>query len=315
MVADSAIRTHDKDPDGAIHSCHACFAIGRSIGDEPFMISQLVRIGMGIDILKATRRVLAQAEPSDLALATIQALVLEEFDQPLVLYGLRGERAMFIEIIRRIGAGKLSLDELGKDSFNPSAPRDVVTPWAKLWYDHQEDIALQWMNDAIRIEHRLYADRTPQWAKWAMRLEIKERTLRFWLTLLPLKLFPGVQAAAYLAARYRADLGATAILLAAERHRRKTGDWPESILSIDKSVLPTPPADPFSGQPFRMERPRGEIVIYSIGGNRIAEHGAHENKDDGADDVAARAWDVSLRAQPAPKPDSPATPSESLTAP
>ena len=57
-------------------------SIGRSIGDEPFLISQLVRIAIGTVAMKSTRRVLGQGEPSDAALARLQALVLDELAQP-----------------------------------------------------------------------------------------------------------------------------------------------------------------------------------------------------------------------------------------
>ena len=43
MEVDAALRAHDGDLDGALDSCRAAFANGRSIGDEPFLISFLVR--------------------------------------------------------------------------------------------------------------------------------------------------------------------------------------------------------------------------------------------------------------------------------
>ena len=48
LQADAAIRAHDGDLDGALDSCRAMLNSGRSIGDEPFIISQLVRVAIGI---------------------------------------------------------------------------------------------------------------------------------------------------------------------------------------------------------------------------------------------------------------------------
>ena len=42
-------------------------------------------------------------------------------------------------------------------------------------------------------------------------------------------------------ARYQTELGATALLLAAERHRRKTGAWPASANSMAPEILTNPP--------------------------------------------------------------------------
>ena len=78
LQADAAIRAHDGDVDGAIDSCRALLNTGRSIGDEPFLISQLVRIAIGRTATIAARRVLGQGEPSDASLARLQALILDE---------------------------------------------------------------------------------------------------------------------------------------------------------------------------------------------------------------------------------------------
>jgi len=275
LEADSAIRAHDQDTDGALDSCRAIFGASRSVGDEPFLISQLVRIGKGIEALKATRRVLAQGQPSERALTQIQELLLDELAQPLIQYGLKGERASHVEIIRRIGAGEVTLEELSKDTskFDPHRLRDAVTPWSRLWFDHERAVMLEWMNDANNVENQPSAERRALWANFENRFNVKQNSAAFWLTLLPLKLFPAVRSAAVAHARLRADLGATAILVAAERHRQTVGKWPESIAAIDKRFLSKAPLDPYTGEPFRMDHHDGELLIYSIGGNRKDERG------------------------------------------
>ena len=70
--------------------------------------------------------------------------------------------------------------------------------------------------------------------------------------------FAGRRGAGKSFSRYQAGLNATASLIAAERHRRKTGTWPASIAAIDRDILPRLPIDAFSGQPFVMEHRDGE---------------------------------------------------------
>jgi hypothetical protein len=111
---------------------------------------------------------------------------------------------------------------------------------------------------------------------------------------------PAVDAAGSAFARYQSELGATVILIAAERYRRKTGQWPASIAAIDKSILPIVPLDPYSGGPFRMSRNDGKLLIYSIGPNRKDEGGVYEPErltKGERDDVGAYAWVVSERRQ------------------
>ena len=92
-----------------------------------------------------------------------------------------------------------------------------------------------------------------------------------------------------------------AILIAAERQRRRTGKWPASIKAIDPSIMPAQPVDPFTGEPFHLEHRDGQLFIYSIGPNGKDEHGAFDLKrhtQGGPDDSGARAWDRELRGRP-----------------
>ncbi len=89
LAADCALRAHDKDLDGAFDSCRAMLNAARSIGDEPFLISQMTRLGTSKQAAKAARRVLGQGEASDLALASTQERLLDELEEPLIRFGLR----------------------------------------------------------------------------------------------------------------------------------------------------------------------------------------------------------------------------------
>jgi hypothetical protein len=97
--------------------------------------------------------------------------------------------------------------------------------------------------------------------------------------------------------------GAAAIVMAAERHRQRTGAWPESIGAIAPDILSHPPIDPFSGQPYIFKRRDGRLIVYSIGSNGRDQHGAYDPKRrtiEGPDDVGATVWDVALRRRSAP---------------
>jgi hypothetical protein len=305
LVVDSAIRSHDRDLDGALDSCRAILCTSRSIGDEPFLLSQLLRIVIGEYATRSTRRVLGQGEPSDAALARLQALVLDELGQPLLLHGMRGKRAALIELIRRIRDGEVPIssvsDSLAK--IEPVGFGTRATPWGKLMYDNQMAVALEWLNEAVAIARRPTVERPALWQAWEAR---RKRASWSWYSAfgegLPRLLTAGLSAESSSHSRHEADLGATAILLAAERHRRRTGAWPASIDDIDEEILPDPPLDPFSDQPFRMEHRDGRLFIHSVGPNGRDEHGAYEPRKwstGGPDDVGAIGWDVDLRRQPA----------------
>ncbi len=306
LAVDSAVRAHDKDFDGAFDSCRSMLNAARSFGDEPFLISQMTRLGISTRAAKAVRRVVGQGEASDLALAATQDRLLDELDEPLIRFGLRGERAVFVELCGRIASGQLTMEELSEDpkKFDPKRPREGVTPWHKLYFEIQQAVMLQWMNDACKIELEPTAARAGSWSKFQWRFQYPKNSIQFWLALLPIKVFPAASASAAAHARVRADLGVTAILIAAERHRKKTGKWPETMAAIDPSILHEPPVDPYTGEPFHIERRDGELIVYSVGANLRDEHGEFDKAlsfKGGPDDITARGWDVSRRARAAPE--------------
>ncbi len=152
LYASAVIRARDGDLSGALDSCRAIFAAGRSIGDEPFLISHLVHIAIGESALDATWRVLGQGEASDAALASLQELLLDEMKQPLLIIGVKGERAVLTEIIRRLGTGEIPISALSDGAASDRAgPPGAVAPWGKLWFDQQQAVALERMTEAVAI--------------------------------------------------------------------------------------------------------------------------------------------------------------------
>ncbi len=174
--------------------------------------------------------------------------------------------------------------------------------------------------DERRPQDRARANRRRRagsWSKFQWRFQVPKNSIRYWIAVLPIKLFPAASSAATAHARVCADLGATAILIAAERHRKNTGQWPESIAAIDPAILPRPPADPYTGEPYRIQRGHGGLIVYSVGANRRDDQGEFDNEglqNDGTDDIIARGWDVSRRGRPAPE-DGEAAPDESQSPP
>jgi hypothetical protein len=307
LEADVAVRARDGDLDDALDSCGALLGTARSIGDEPLLISQLVRGAIDGVAAKSVRRVLGQGEPSDAALSQVQALMLDEQAQPLLLMGMKGERAMLFELIRRLEGGGVRFSAITNAGSVPSAGArfgdNLLTVLARGVLGGQRALALEWMNEAVAISRRPAWEQPDLWAAWEGKIVAVKRS-RFgqFTAMLPVLLVPATHAASDAFRRAQAELGATAILIAAERQRQRTGKWPGSIKAIDPKIMPRPPMDPFSGEPFHLEHRDGQLFIYSIGANGKDEHGAFDLKKytrGGADDMGARGWDVKLRGRPA----------------
>jgi hypothetical protein len=307
LSAEAALRAEDGDPDAALASCRAILGTARSIGDEPMLVSSLVRIWIDGVALNSTRRLLAQGEPSDPALAQLQALILDEKAQPLLVTAVNGERALTFELIRRVEAGEVRLSTL----IGGGIPNKLIAA-VPAGLVGQRALALEWMNAAVAISRRSTYEQRALWMEWDTNIAaFHQGGLKQLSALLPLQLVPAMLSANMTFLRSQAELGAMAILIAAERQRRRTGKWPASLKEIHPSVLPEAPMDPFTGKPFHIEHRDGQFFIYSIGPNGKDEHGDYDLKQwpkGGPDDVGAKAWDLNLRRQPPVQSNSPGRP-------
>ncbi len=258
LAADAALCAEDGNLDAALDSCRAILGTARSIGDEPTLISALVRIAIDSLAMSSIQRVLGQGEPSDAALAQLEALILDEHEQPILLTAVNGERAMVDELIRRVEDGKVPLSALVSGG---TAIRMISNLTGR--FNAQRALALEWMNDAVAIARRPTFEQPALAMKWNQKIiDFKQRRLMRFAAILPLELMPAISAASSAFQRSQAELGATAILIAAERQRRRTGKWPVSIQEIDREVLTQAPVDPYTGQPYHIAPERADCHLH-----------------------------------------------------
>jgi hypothetical protein len=303
LAADSAIRAEDSDCDAALASCLAIINVGRSIGDEPFLISALVRAAIGRIGMKPARRVLAQGEPSDEQLSKLQSLLLVESGEPLLLRGVRGERAILDENIRRVRDAEIPTWAIA-GVVNDDVRANPVPSWGKLGLDRQRLFGLRWMRRLVEVAKQPASARPALWKQWDdFRAQSRADGPDPLAPVLALQLIPELSRSDEGLIAYQAELSAMTTLLAAERYRRKTGRWPVSIAAIDPPILPSAPLDPNSDKPFLLKRDddEGSLVVYSIGRNLLDEQGDYDPKMGTLnilDDVGAKTWDPARRRQP-----------------
>jgi hypothetical protein len=111
LLSDDALllRAQDNDPDGALAACRGLLNAGRSVGDEPLLISQLVRVACRAMAAGQAQRVLAQGGPSEGALRQFQQLLEKEEPEPLLLIAVRGERAGADRLMAAVQSGTIRL--------------------------------------------------------------------------------------------------------------------------------------------------------------------------------------------------------------
>src|SRR5262249_21094312 len=105
----AALLAQEGKPDAALEATRGILVSGRSVGDEPMLISALIRIACYTMAVQTLERVLAQGEPSPDELKKTQELLEAEAAEPLLLNAARGERASLHELMKRMKSGEVKL--------------------------------------------------------------------------------------------------------------------------------------------------------------------------------------------------------------
>jgi ABC-type Na+ efflux pump permease subunit len=286
------------DADGALTDCRRLLNLGRSLGDEPLMVSQQVRNRAGRDAVRAAQRVLAQGEPSDAALADLQRRFAQEEAHSGLLIGARGERPSMDGLMALIQAGEFPWQE-------------VMRWW---WVEPEQDVANSFdlmlfsltpgaekESRAALLRHHtelIEAARLPpeeQGPAFA-RLEANQQQMPLLARRLGLRAIRVNEQFR----RGRAELRCAVVALAAERFRRRHGRWPGRLDELTPDFLERVPADPFGGAPLRYKKLADGVVIYSVGPDERDDGGdvrSAANTERTGKDLGFRLWDVSRRRQ------------------
>jgi len=110
LQLDSIFQAQETHVDEALERALGVLNAGRSIGDDPYTLSQLVRISCDALAIRNLERVLAQGEPSQKTLLIAQHSLEDEIVQPLLLQAARGDRA---DTFRKMTIAKMPIFQPG----------------------------------------------------------------------------------------------------------------------------------------------------------------------------------------------------------
>jgi hypothetical protein len=261
LQADAMRRAHDGDIDGALESCRAILNAARSLGDEPFAISQLVRIAIGSTAALTIERVLAQGEASEAALAKVQALLAQEAASSPILVAIRGERAGSSLLMEKLISGEVDLNSLMGATGTNFASR---IPFTGSFYRYNYAYMLDSLNKAVEISKRPDPEHLKAWKEWELSTRAPDQFLVRLLRALNQLLLPAMKAIDDAHLRYHGTLASTMSIVAAERHRLAHGRPPASFDAIDPKFAVGLIGDPFVGGPVKFRVEPDRIVIYTV---------------------------------------------------
>src|SRR5262249_55851468 len=301
MTYDALMRAQDGDADGALASGRAVLNGGRSIGDEPFAISQLVRIACRTMAVAKLQRVLAQGEPSEAALLSVQQLLEKEEAEPLMRIITRGERAGQDRPMQALQTGKMKLSArdlamaAGLSNNPDSGPRtaEYILMRTPGFIKTQRAALLRFLNRAVEIAELPPEEQQPQFAQ--LEASAKEQPLLVRL------LVPSLGKLAVACQRSRAQLRGAFVAVAAERYPLARGQWPHPLGALrGAGYIGEVPSALYDGRRLRLGRREDGLVIYSLGpdGEDNGGHVVFQKAPARGTDVGLRLWDVARRRQP-----------------
>jgi hypothetical protein len=301
---DALLAAVENDSDAGIRAAHAALNVGRSIGDEPLLISQLVRMACGGVSARSAMQVLAWGTPKQ-GLAELQVAYREEADEPWVLYGMRGERAAMHRAFEGLESGKLSADDLAMLGIQKPGPAQHAAFHlykGMLPGDHAK--ALEILTAYVEAAKLPPHEQRDAFAAVPIPPGPPE-DFRYIVTRL---LVPACQKVSQTGIRCRVELLCASIAIACERFRQANGRWPNDLAEIPRDILPDVPSDPYTGQPLRYRRFDDGIAVYSVGDGDadFARRQVEQKSPLAGLGIGCRLWDPDKRGQPPlPEPKQP----------
>jgi hypothetical protein len=291
---EAALLAQDGKIDEALGAARGIIVCGRAVGDEPLMISQLIRMSCQAMAVSTLERVLAQGEPSADELKKTQELLELEESENVLLIGLRGERAGDHQLMEAMKSGHLKLSNaaggLGgggtaADLFGSTLARGSHARLLRMMTDNVEAAKLpaEQQGEAFR------------------RLDTRVKQAKVDYDVIIGLLMPATMKVSEAYRRNQAGLRCAIVAVAAERYRRDKGHWPESLDDLTPDQIKAMPTDPYDGKPLRYKHLADGVIVYSVGPD-LEDNGGARNRINTlakGTDYGFRLWDVAARRQPA----------------
>ncbi len=301
LFLDAVLLCEQRDYKKAWASAEATLNAGRSLGDEPWFVSMLLRFAARLKCVAAMERILAQGEVDEMALAEARARFRSEQGRNLTEFGIRGERAGQHVFYTNLAKGEVKTPDLAE------IPGDAAANWDSM---KARDIPashaymLRMLTRAIGCANKARKEQDDCFGKWESDIKGAKGSLT--IPLLAGLLTPATSRIADAEGRSDTLLECAVTALAAEQFRLRAKRWPKNLAELVKAgLLLKIPLDLHDHQPLRLRHAPNGLVVYSLATGHDYEGTAWDNPAApplGQERVEFRLWDPAHRRQPAPPP-------------
>jgi len=263
LSVEGLMHATDGDADRATRSFLAAGRVAESLGDEPTIISQLVRYADWAILLPRLERALSLATFTEGQLASLQEMV-EGAERPRAMArAMAVERATGINAITDRKVMAMAAQQQGWSRQAADFGIAMAAGILRAAGLQQKDKAFycDWMARHITALELPYPARAVAGQQAAAFTNVPSRLYFFSQMLLPALVKVHGRDAGHVA-----NVRVAAAAIAIERFRlAHTNALPESVEQLVPAWCKTVPTDPFDGKPLRYKNQGASFVVYSIG--------------------------------------------------
>lgn len=266
LQRDAALKAHRRDVEGALRAIRAIFAVGKSLENEPVLVSQLVRNACVANGVIAFEKLLPAIEISGDQLHELRELMRSVPSERSLELIILSERTMTIALLlSNDPRGSFDVregdEEPPESGWRPNRLRDLAF-YLKLV---RTALAAASIKGPARPKELGLAD----FEMW--KLNWPARDARHpWAARMVTPISSMIDSCLSQEARLLAADAAIAIVL----YQRAKGKSPQKLDELVPEYLPAAPMDPFSDEPLRYRITGSQCTVYSLGPNRLDDEGA-----------------------------------------
>ncbi len=273
----------NQDPDKALKSVRANFALARFIG-APLIVHRFVHNLVQSRTYKSIERILNRMQLTDEQLLSLSAWIKESRSDEGYIKALVGERCIGLNTLQAPIRDIVNQIGFGKGFFLTLAPRKILGLHDR---DTMEYIGLmQEYIDAMELppnERLLACEPIHEDVHSGKRGGLLTRLLRPAFGRIMMQIDTSCTAHAL----------ATQTAIAVERYRLTEGRLPQSLDNLIPAYMEVVPTDPFDGQSLKYRTLETGFVVYSVGEDLTDEGGAEVGR--GRDQRGkSLPWDVTF---------------------
>ena len=258
LCTEALLHAANGESEQAVGSFKAAGILADSEAEEPWLISQILRLACWTIIAQRVENTMAQTQMAEEGLASLQAVVAAAERPQALLRGLAGDRAIGIAVFAE---PMYALADTRPPYITTECLKDdLVVGLSKITgiFDKDKTFYLQAMGKAEEAALLSFPQR------------LNLRQLNGWAAprfcSVSLRVLPRISNVFASEADTVAWLRTAQVALAVERFRcRHTGRLPARLEELVPDFLTALPADPFDGKPLRLEVLDSGYAIYTSG--------------------------------------------------